>query len=122
MEPDPFVAIRSACRAYPGATEEYPWGCHVWKVGGKVFAYAAEGETWVTIASTPDRQESLVQDPAITRASHMGRFGWVTVNATSPEVLDVALDLIEDAYALILGRLPRKARAAVEALSIRAKD
>jgi predicted DNA-binding protein (MmcQ/YjbR family) len=114
MPPEPFEVIREDCRCYGGAIEEYPWGCTVWKVGGKVFAIAEEGKNSVTVASTPEQQKALIQDPAISVASHMGRFGWVTIDASDASALEMALALIDVSYNLVVSRLPKKVREDLE--------
>jgi predicted DNA-binding protein (MmcQ/YjbR family) len=104
-----FEALRTLCRAKPGAVEEYPWGVVVWKVGGKLFAIAEMGGNAFTVKSTPADQAVLTQHPAVEVASHVGRFGWVTVTATDASTLDLARLLIDLSYDMVArrGRGPR---------------
>jgi predicted DNA-binding protein (MmcQ/YjbR family) len=95
---DAFKAIQAHCMAKEGAVEEYPWGHTVWKLLGKLFAIGSEGEASVTVKSTLERQAALIQHPKIEVASHVGRYGWVTVHAEDEDTLALALDLIDDSY------------------------
>ena len=76
-------------------------------VGGKLFV--SLGEESVTVKSTPDRQAVLVQDPAISVAAYVGRFGWVSVELNE-ETVDMALSLIDDSYEEVFAGLPKRVR------------
>lgn len=93
-----FKAIQAHCLAKEGAVEEYPWGHFAWKVKRKLFAVGTENESRVTVKSTLEKQQALVLHPNIEVASHVGRFGWVTITADSQDVLDLALELIDVSY------------------------
>ncbi len=97
-----------ACEIKPGAVEDHPWGETVFKVGGKVFCFV--GESSVTVKCTPDDQAALVQDPAVTIAPYVGRFGWVRVAVSDEQTLALALELIDGSYKQVLAKLPRSAR------------
>lgn len=102
-----FAVLREHALAKPGAVEEYPWGHVVWKVRGKLFAIASEGGCGVTLKSTLEKQAMLVQHPKISIASHVGRFGWVYVEASDEDTLALALDLMEESYQAVLPRRKR---------------
>jgi len=102
-----MATIRNHCLAKPGAIEDEPWpGDTAWKVKGKIFAMG--GKKAVTVKSTPEKQSALVLLPAISKAAYVGRFGWVTIELQDKETLDLALDLIDESYAMVAGK--RKAR------------
>jgi len=105
---DAFVALKSHCMAKDGAVEEYPWEHFGWKIRGKLFAIGTKDSGIVTVKSTPDKQAALIQHPAIEKASHVGRYGWVTINIGDLETLDLALDLVDESYDLVS---PRKSRS-----------
>lgn len=75
--------------------------------GGKLFATASEGGCGVTLKSTLEKQAMLIQHPNISVASHVGRFGWVYVEASDEDTLALALDLMEECYQAVLPRRKR---------------
>lgn len=99
-----FDAFRSHSMAKEGAVEEYPWGHVVWKVRGKMFAVGTENLGRLTVKSTLEKQAALVQHPSIEVASHVGRFGWVTITAEDRDTLDLALELIDESYEAVRGK------------------
>ena len=103
-----FEAIRDHCRAKPDSVEEYPWGETVWKVRGKVFCFG--GEWGFTVKSTLDKQEALVMHPAISVAKYVGRYGWVTVQVSDEDTLDLAKELIDESYDSLVIRRVKRAR------------
>ena len=107
-----YARVREYCRAKPGATEEYPWGDVVWKVGGKIFAGSSDGSHRVTVKSTPDEQAHLVEHPAIEVAKYVGRYGWVTIEVRSKATLQLALELIDASYA---STAPKRRKPPVDA-------
>jgi predicted DNA-binding protein (MmcQ/YjbR family) len=96
--------IRDKMLDYPGAYEDHPWGDTVFKVGGKIFAGA--GSKSLTVKSTVDRQQVLIQDPAIKVAAYVGKHGWVTIDL-SDKTLEVALELADESYQAIVQSLPK---------------
>ncbi|HSI72269.1 MAG TPA: MmcQ/YjbR family DNA-binding protein [Fimbriimonas sp.] len=79
-------------------TEEYPWGDTCWKVKGKMFACTGGDGRHVTVKSTLDKQQALVQHPNIEVAAYVGRYGWVRIEIVDDEVLELARDLIDESY------------------------
>lgn len=105
-----FAAIRAHCLGKPDATEDYPWGETVWKVGGKVFCFS--GGTGFTIKSTLEKQAALVMHPSISVAKFVGRFGWVSVVIKDEDTLELALELIDESYdSIVLKRRKVRVRA-----------
>lgn len=103
-----FEAIKSHCNSKPNVAEEYPWGHVVWKAKKKIFTIGTEGENRFTIKSTPDRQSQLILHPNITVASHVGRFGWVSVEVDSEDMLEIAMALIDEAFDSIIVKPPAR--------------
>lgn len=110
-----FEEIRRKCLDYRGVSEEYPWGDVAWKVGGKIFAIGTEGSSKVSVKSLVERQEALLRLPNVERASHVGRYGWVTVDAADYDSLDLALQLIDESYRLVVSKLTKPEREALAA-------
>jgi predicted DNA-binding protein (MmcQ/YjbR family) len=108
------------CLAKPGAWADTPWeGDQVAKVHDKVFAFLgsppAPGQpAHVTLkcgASREEADEWLARYPADSAVSpYIGRSGWnrLQVGGAIPD--DELLEAIDESYARIVGRLPRKHR------------
>ena len=94
-------SLRAHCMAFPGAVEERPWDHLGWKVKGKLFAIGGEDSNRLTVKSTLDKQAALIQLPGVERASHVGRFGWITLTIEDEAQLDLAKQLIEESYAMV---------------------
>jgi predicted DNA-binding protein (MmcQ/YjbR family) len=105
-----FSRIQSACLAKPGATEDYPWGETVWKVGGKMFA--AWGSDSLGVKSTLEKQAVLIQHPHIKVAAYVGKHGWVSITVADEDTLELALKLIDESYDLVVAGLPKSKRPA----------
>src|SRR5688572_21540471 len=105
--------LRSHCMAKPGATEDYPWGDIVWKVGGKMFAGTGGDGEKLGVKSTLDKQAALIQHPDIEVAQYVGKHGWVTITVRSRETLDLALELIDESYDMVVEKLPKSRRPVV---------
>jgi predicted DNA-binding protein (MmcQ/YjbR family) len=95
-------AIRQHCFAQDSerVTEEYPWGHPVWKTAGKMFAACGNDGAGLTVKATLDQQAALVQHPAIRVADYVGRYGWVTIEITDSDTLEMGLDLIDQSFDL----------------------
>ena len=102
--------IREACLAKAGAVEDHPWDHVVFKVVGKIFAITDTESERVTVKTTPEKKPILEQDPAISSAPYLGSKGWVMLDLTQDGVLDIFPDLMEESYALIVQKLPKKAQ------------
>ena len=97
-----FPQLQAHCLTFPSVTEEYPWGDIAYKVNGRIFA-AVDKTTplQVTVKADPSDSETLLQHPAITKASYVGRYGWVTVTVEDEDVFNLALGLVEVSYGLV---------------------
>ena len=94
--------------AMPAALEDYPWGETVWKVGGKMFA--AWGGGSLGVKSTLEKQAALILHPNISVAAYVGKHGWVSVTIPDQETLELALELIDESYGLVVAGLPKSKR------------
>ncbi|MBB3051004.1 putative DNA-binding protein (MmcQ/YjbR family) [Prauserella isguenensis] len=108
--------LRTACLAFTGAGEEFPFDEHlsVFKVGGKMFALSALGRRPLSVNLKCDPELALqlrASYPAVTPGWHMNKRHWNTVvldDGSLPEQL--ILDLVEDSYDLVVAKLPRETR------------
>ena len=112
-------AAQGACLELPNAVEEYPFGeeTAVFKVSGKMFAMIGMTElpTTITLKVMPDHGEALVRDhPAVRPGYHMNKRHWVTVDLAGEADSTFVEDLVGNSYDLVVAKLPRHARPAVE--------
>lgn len=103
-----FLKIQSHCIAKEGATEDYPWEHHAWKVGGKAFCFGTAGSAGITVKATLDEQAALTMLPHIEVSKYVGRYGWITVSPTDEDTLDHALELIDRSYDLVRAKQGKK--------------
>ena len=115
-----FAELYDHCMNKPGVTEEYPFGEEtlVFKVGGKMFALT-NPETIpprINLKCDPERALALrEQYEAVQPGYHMNKKHWNTVifNGSVPE--DLAFELIDHSYDLVVAGLPRKTRESLVA-------
>lgn len=112
MTPD---ELRTACLAFNGAVEEWPFGpdTGVFKVGGKIFALSPlRGEPLtVSLKCEPEIAVRLrAAHPQIVGGYHLNKRHWntVTLDGALPERM--VLEMIEDSYDLVVAKLPRAER------------
>ena len=105
--------IRELALSLPETYEDQPWGFPVFKVASnRMFAWLTEAEPIeVTIKLTKEEREIAELLPYTRRASHLGRYGWITATVTDDESLDSALEWLRESYWL---RAPAELRTAVE--------
>ena len=106
--------IRELALSFPRSYEDAPWGFPVFKVGdNRMFAWMVEetDAVHVTVKLTAEEREVTAYLPWVRRASHVGRYGWVTAAVTDEETLDAALEWLRESYWL---KAPPELRSAVE--------
>jgi predicted DNA-binding protein (MmcQ/YjbR family) len=110
---DYAARVRALALSLPGTYEDSPWGFPVFKVGSnRMFAWLQEDEpVRVTVKLTAEEREIARLLPYVSKASHVGRYGWVTAEVTDAESLDAALEWLRESYWL---RAPAELRSAVE--------
>ena len=118
MEVDAF---REYCLKKPGVTEGTPFGPEhvVFKVGGKMFALLAFEEVPPTanLKCDPDRALDLRDRYEEVRAGyHMNKRHWNTVVLAGAIPDAEVRAMIEHSYALVVGALPKRARAGLREL------
>jgi predicted DNA-binding protein (MmcQ/YjbR family) len=98
----------------------------VFKVGGKVFMMTTDvrGTPVVTLKCEPEYGLALQQEfETITPGYHMNKRHWTSVAAGEGVSGTLVEELVENAYLLVVERLPRAKRAAlVEAPQARDAD
>jgi predicted DNA-binding protein (MmcQ/YjbR family) len=74
--------LRKRALAYPGATEDHPWGETAIKVNGKGFVFMGSDDDEVSISMKLPQSRDIAHDLPFTEPTHygMGKHGWVTAH------------------------------------------
>ncbi len=100
------------CRKLPHATEDIKWGHHLcFSIGGKMFAlFDVDDARKVGFKTTPATFAMLTKQPGIIPAPYASRYHWVSVRDAKALPRKALEALIEDSYAMVADKLPRKIR------------
>ena len=93
--------IRRLALSLPETYEDAPWGFPVFKVGeNKLFALmpAEDGAVHLTVKLTSEEREIAYLLPYVRKASHVGRYGWITATITDDESLENGLEWLRESY------------------------
>jgi predicted DNA-binding protein (MmcQ/YjbR family) len=105
--------------AYPGATEDFPWGHRSAKVNGKMFAIVSvdEGRLSVTLKLPVSHEAALLFPFAEPTGYGMGKSGWVTSRFAPGEAIPVELleAWLEESYQAVAPKRVSQARPAAAA-------
>jgi predicted DNA-binding protein (MmcQ/YjbR family) len=98
--------VRTFALSLPSATEDFPWGESVAKVGGKVFVFlgtgSGPGRRRMTVKLDESHGHALSVDGADPTGYGLGPSGWVTVPLRAPGVtLDLLRDWVEESYRIV---------------------
>jgi len=108
--------VRAYCLALPHVTEGLQWGSDVvFKIGGKMFAVMNVEPVgpFLSFKCSPERFPELLERPGIIRAPYLARAQWIALE-TPESLADAELrELLLESYRTVLGRLPKKTRAAL---------
>jgi predicted DNA-binding protein (MmcQ/YjbR family) len=111
--------VHAHCLSFPHVTEVVLWGNDlVFKIGGKMFAVIgldSAADHCMSFKCTPEEFAELVERTGIVPAPYVARYHWVALerfNALSEKELK---SLLRTAYDLVLAKLPKRARADLEA-------
>lgn len=119
-------ALAAYCRTLPGATEDVKWGEDlVFSVGGKMFCiFSIEGGRLARLSVKVDDHRFLeyTDRPQFIPAPYLARAHWVSVVERKGLGLAELKALIARSHALVLAKLPRKARESLVARSDEAGD
>jgi predicted DNA-binding protein (MmcQ/YjbR family) len=110
--------LRDYCFSLLGTHEEFPFGpdTSAFKVAGKIFALSrlSEHPLRVSLKCDPSLAEELRKThPAVIPGYHLNKRHWntVTIDGSLPD--ETISDMVEDSYDLILSKLPRSRRQAL---------
>ena len=103
--------IRELALSLPETYEDAPWGFPVFKVAdNRLFALLREDEpVELTVKLSTEEREIAHLHPWVRRASHVGRYGWVTATIEDADALETALEWLRESYYL---KAPAKLRDA----------
>jgi len=119
---DPLLEpLRNYMLAKPGCEEVYPFGPQVmvFKVGGKMFGLMAweEVPVYISLKCDPEQSEELREEHAgINGAYHMNKKHWHSVAMGDSVDMDLAQELMDLSYDLIVETLPGKVRGRLKGL------
>ena len=117
-------SIRKFCLSLPHADEKVQWGNDLlFRVGEKMFAVAAlEPSHGVALSfkCSPEKFAELVEQEGIIPAPYLARHHWVGLERFDALPDRELKPLLTSAYQLVLEKLPKKARASLDAPITRA--
>ena len=109
-----FDALRTLCLAFPGATEEMPFGpdALVFKVGGKLFALTNLARLPQTVAwkGAPEANLELRARHEVRGAYHLNKVHWNEAELRGALPDDALRDQLATSYALVAAGLPKAVR------------
>ena len=113
------AGLREHCLSFFGSLEANPFGPQttVFKVEGKIFAISrlATDPLEVSLKCEPQLAEQLRDAHAAVRPGyHLNKRHWNTVTIDGSISDQMLRDMIEDSYDLIVSRLPRSRRDALQ--------
>ena len=109
--------VRRQCMSMPHATESVQWGDDlVFKIGGKIFAVLVlvPAKVWISFKCSPDEFAELTERPNIIPAPYSARYHWVALETEDALPAAELKRLLRRSYDLVLEKLPKKARAALQ--------
>jgi predicted DNA-binding protein (MmcQ/YjbR family) len=117
--PITLAELHARLIAFPGAELDHPFGpeVEVYKLRGKVFAMAVQGEAAprVTLKCDPVLAEILREaHTAVRPGYHTDKRHWNTVYLEVPLEEEVLWNMVEASYELVRKALPKKLQAELD--------
>lgn len=110
--------VRSVCLGLPQTTEHVQWGNDlVFKVAGKMFAVSClePSRVCVSFKATPERFAELIERNDIIPAPYLAKAQWVALEQWRALPAAELRAGLEESYRLVVERLPKAARTALNA-------
>jgi predicted DNA-binding protein (MmcQ/YjbR family) len=118
-------SIRSFCLSLPHVTEDVQWESDLlFRIGNKMFAVLAldaGSDHRMSFKCTPEVFAELTEREGIVPAPYVARYHWVALERFDALPERELKQLLKNAYQLILEKLPRKSRAALESSATKSK-
>ena len=113
-----FEQLHHYLLSQPGAIEDRPFTPEipVYKVGGKMFAYASPDESppSITIKLDPLHGQILrATYDAVSAGYHMTKEHWNTIQLDGTVPDDELLTWIDESYTLVFSKLPKKTQGSL---------
>jgi len=108
--------VRRICLAQRGATEVIQWGdALVFKVAGKMFAMMnlEPAPTALCFKCTSEEFADLSERPGCVPAPYLARAEWIALETLDALPAREIEQLLRRSYALVVAKLPKKAREAL---------
>jgi predicted DNA-binding protein (MmcQ/YjbR family) len=103
-KPDVVLAkMKEICLALPDTKLTMTWGTPHFRVGEKIFAGCGEegGKASIGFKLEMEHARQRLADPRFSRAAYVGRYGWVSMDATRVKDWEEVRALIHESYRLI---------------------
>jgi predicted DNA-binding protein (MmcQ/YjbR family) len=111
-------SVRKFCLSLPHVTEDVQWGSDLlFRIGNKMFAVVAlEAATdhRMSFKCTPEVFVELTEREGIVPAPYVARYHWVALERFDALPERELEELLQNAYQLILDKLPKKSKAQLE--------
>jgi predicted DNA-binding protein (MmcQ/YjbR family) len=112
-------SVREYCLSFPHATENVQWGADlVFKIAGKMFAVISLEEVsdhCMSFKCTAEKFAELTERNGIVPAPYVARYHWVALETYDALREKELKSLLRNSYDLVLEKLPKKAKAQLEA-------
>jgi predicted DNA-binding protein (MmcQ/YjbR family) len=108
--------LRKICMSFPGATEHEIWhGDLTFKVGNKMFAHSVldVAPVWLSFKTSDEKFAELIERQDVIPAPYLARAKWVALETREAIPASELRDLLREAYALVVAKLPRKTQASL---------
>jgi predicted DNA-binding protein (MmcQ/YjbR family) len=110
--------LRAWALAYPGVTEEFPWGERAFKVGGKVFLFLGRNGQAASFSMKLPRSAAEALELGYVEPTHygLGKHGWVTatVETDREAPLELFQAWLEESFRAVA---PKKVIAEMDGVS-----
>ena len=117
MDQSTLSRLRRICLALPDTKETLTWGHPHFRVGEKIFCGFSheKGKRTIGFKVTMDHQDALIMQDRFDIAPYVGRYGWVSMDASRIVDWGEVEELIGESYELIA---PKRSRAKLDSLRL----
>ena len=108
--------VRQRCLSFAHATEQVTWGSDLtFRVAGKIFAVTVlePAPVWLSFKCSPESFAELTERPGIIPAPYLARAQWVALETREALPANELSDLLRKSYELVLAKIPKKMREAL---------
>jgi predicted DNA-binding protein (MmcQ/YjbR family) len=112
--------IRELCLGFPNAMEQVTWGADLtFRISGKIFAVTVlePAKVWLSFKCSPENFADLTERAGIIPAPYLARAQWVALENRDALSREELSGLLRAAYELVLAKLPKKTREALQKTS-----